>query len=451
MQSSHRIAQMVILFYSNHLRPASCTGHVKGGRLELEVTVARQNLSGRPASPLSTSRTYAKLIAGSMHDNSLLLHESLVLETFPSPYTVTCITKDALPANCRAHDVVASVILDKLLGFDITKTMVVPKTAMLGQPGSEAQQHAQSQQQQQPPLQQSPNEDCQTPPETSVPGRVESDRQEHDSTLRQQQPLQRLQQQHEAAQCITRQPQETWAKQASAPTDVVDLAYAPEHAAASAPSALQASLMQHSQLPPSSATNQMNKLALPMGDRPGSDVPGAVTGITSHHPGTATMPWAAAASDRTVSAVSCTDAPQKTLASATAVTPEQWQGQGHWPQQGQRQGQGQCHAQGVHDLPAQPTPKHQWLPGYYPLQHSLQQQYPRPSEQPMSNSRSEQSAAAGSERFGLSTSSERLYAADASQQQQPGVLDAHGSQASIRKLGLMLSSTALAHLLIHKC
>lgn len=89
--------------------------------------MARQGPSSSPA-----NRSYAKLIAGSMHDDSLLLQESLVLESFPSPYSVKFTTKEPLPADASALHVVASVILDKLLGLDVTKKVTVPRTATLG-------------------------------------------------------------------------------------------------------------------------------------------------------------------------------------------------------------------------------------------------------------------------------------------------------------------------------
>lgn len=85
-----------------------------------------------------------------MHDDSLLLHESLVLESFPSPYSVKCITKAPLPPEAPALHVVASVILDKLMGLDVTKKVTVPRTAVLGATAANAGQHGMDHATQQP-------------------------------------------------------------------------------------------------------------------------------------------------------------------------------------------------------------------------------------------------------------------------------------------------------------
>lgn len=87
-------------------------------------------------------RSYAKLIAGSLHDDCLLLHEPLVLEQFPSPYTARFATRSSLPADSAAVHVVASVILDRLIGLDITRKVTVPRTAKLqtGLPAASGQQ-----------------------------------------------------------------------------------------------------------------------------------------------------------------------------------------------------------------------------------------------------------------------------------------------------------------------
>ncbi|DBB06327.1 TPA: Sec63 [Trebouxia sp. C0004] len=115
---------------------------IAGGKLELEITLTRESTSSG-----SQSRTFAKLIAGSLHDDCLLLHESLVVEHFPSPYTVKFATRNPVPADVQAVRVVASVILDKLIGLDVTKVVTIPKTANLqcvgqkGQQASNAEQH----------------------------------------------------------------------------------------------------------------------------------------------------------------------------------------------------------------------------------------------------------------------------------------------------------------------
>ncbi len=117
---------------------ASCiyaAGRIAGGKLELEMTLTRDSTPSG-----SQSRTFAKLIAGSLHDDCLLLHESLVLEHFPSPYTVKFVTRNPVPADVQAVRVVASVILDKLIGLDVTKVVTIPKTANLQCVGPKAQQ-----------------------------------------------------------------------------------------------------------------------------------------------------------------------------------------------------------------------------------------------------------------------------------------------------------------------
>ena len=113
------------------------SGRLAGGRLELELTLARDSTTVNPK-----CRSYAKLIAGSLHDDCLLLHEPLLLEQFPSPYTAKFATRSSLPADSAAVHVVASVILDRLIGLDITKKVSVPRTAKLqsGLPAAPGQQ-----------------------------------------------------------------------------------------------------------------------------------------------------------------------------------------------------------------------------------------------------------------------------------------------------------------------
>ena len=44
----------------------------------------------------AATKHQAKLVAGSIHDDALLLCEGLCIESFPSPYTVTLTTKSAV-------------------------------------------------------------------------------------------------------------------------------------------------------------------------------------------------------------------------------------------------------------------------------------------------------------------------------------------------------------------
>ena len=110
-------------------------GRLAGGRLEFEVTLTRDS---SPAS--ANCRSYAKLIAGSLHDDCLLLHEPVVLEHFPSPYTVKLATRSSAPPDAPALNIVASVILDQLIGLDVTKKVTVPRTAKLQQGSAIVQQ-----------------------------------------------------------------------------------------------------------------------------------------------------------------------------------------------------------------------------------------------------------------------------------------------------------------------
>ena len=123
---------------------ASCiyaAGRITGGNLELEIILTRESTPSG-----SQSRTFAKLMAGSLHDDCLLLHESLVLEHFPSPYTVKFATRNPVPADVQAVTVAASVILDKLIGLDVTRVVTIPKTANLQCGGPKAQQASSAEQ-----------------------------------------------------------------------------------------------------------------------------------------------------------------------------------------------------------------------------------------------------------------------------------------------------------------
>ncbi|KAL0036137.1 hypothetical protein WJX79_005176 [Trebouxia sp. C0005] len=72
---------------------------IAGGHLELEMTLTRESTPSG-----SQSGTFAKLIAGSLHDDCLLLQESLVLEHFPSPYTVKFVTKNPSLSGTQMPD-----------------------------------------------------------------------------------------------------------------------------------------------------------------------------------------------------------------------------------------------------------------------------------------------------------------------------------------------------------
>lgn len=57
-------------------------GWHSSGKLSLEVTLTRQDGTAQQG-----NTTRAHMMLGTTHDDALLLHEGLVLERFPSPYT----------------------------------------------------------------------------------------------------------------------------------------------------------------------------------------------------------------------------------------------------------------------------------------------------------------------------------------------------------------------------
>ena len=76
----------------------TCTLH-SGGRIEIEVIVERlqaapmmaANGGAATAAAAATAVTHtpARLLVGSCHDDRLLSIKSMVVETFPSPFTVS--------------------------------------------------------------------------------------------------------------------------------------------------------------------------------------------------------------------------------------------------------------------------------------------------------------------------------------------------------------------------
>nr|AKI32384.1 DNA helicase [Watanabea reniformis] len=98
-----------------------------GGKLSLQLKVERTE-EPRDAD----AKSFAKLVAGSIHDDKLLLCESLCLETFPSPYTVRLTTKTG-PQGKEGVNIVASIIHDKMIGLDTsTKRSIATHTALKG-------------------------------------------------------------------------------------------------------------------------------------------------------------------------------------------------------------------------------------------------------------------------------------------------------------------------------
>ena len=86
------------------------TGWLPGRRLSLQLRVERMEDSE------AATKHHAKLVAGSIHDDALLICEGLCMESFPSPYTVTLTTKSAVqgeplsfPAMQHLHVLTAAV------------------------------------------------------------------------------------------------------------------------------------------------------------------------------------------------------------------------------------------------------------------------------------------------------------------------------------------------------
>ena len=101
-------------------RPCWCHAGRRGGTIEAALTLTRQEGTGA-----ASARSYARLLAGTLHDDQLLVNESLVLEHFSSPYTVKMEVNVA--GSCSsAHRLVASVVHDWLVGKDVTSSLVLP-------------------------------------------------------------------------------------------------------------------------------------------------------------------------------------------------------------------------------------------------------------------------------------------------------------------------------------
>lgn len=80
-------------------------GWLPGRRLSMQLKVQRQEERMQDAAALKKG-CHAKLIVGSLHDDALLLVESLSIEAFPSPYIVSLVTRSdtsgCLSANSKA-------------------------------------------------------------------------------------------------------------------------------------------------------------------------------------------------------------------------------------------------------------------------------------------------------------------------------------------------------------
>ncbi|KAK9806413.1 hypothetical protein WJX73_003409 [Symbiochloris irregularis] len=100
-----------------------CTGVKAAGMATIKVTLTRM-----PASAPFPSRSAAHLVAGSTHDDKLLLHEALLLEQFPSPFSWQCDCSVQAGTGSIGVPVVASLILDDLLGLDVHAKLMLPSS-----------------------------------------------------------------------------------------------------------------------------------------------------------------------------------------------------------------------------------------------------------------------------------------------------------------------------------
>jgi hypothetical protein len=157
------------------------TARLPGRRLEVTLTLTRVE------QPAAGGRTYARLVAGSLHNDALLLNRcvgaiaetcclngacfgcsllqrqdaccwvlahscccasaklahgvrrrSVLLEEFPSPYTTTFVVDSSQLGPGSSVDVVATVIQDKLVGLDVSRGLKVPPGAALPWPAAPA-------------------------------------------------------------------------------------------------------------------------------------------------------------------------------------------------------------------------------------------------------------------------------------------------------------------------
>jgi ATP-dependent DNA helicase HFM1/MER3 len=122
-------------------------GWAPGGRLDIVVTLTRLDGDGAGAGAAaggagSTERCPARLFVGSLHDNALLACQPLCLRAFASPLTLRLRTRAGAPgAEAAARRpgapppplrLVASVVLERVVGADLAVRTIVPRSATLG-------------------------------------------------------------------------------------------------------------------------------------------------------------------------------------------------------------------------------------------------------------------------------------------------------------------------------
>ncbi|KAL4857947.1 ATP-dependent DNA helicase MER3 [Chlorella vulgaris] len=105
----------------------------------------------------SAAPSPARLLVGSLHDNALLLCRSLALDSFTSPLVLLTRTRSRVVGHDAPVQVVASIVHERLIGFDMAVRTSVPRSARLqahlplpsqGQTGSASQAGCQPSKQQ---------------------------------------------------------------------------------------------------------------------------------------------------------------------------------------------------------------------------------------------------------------------------------------------------------------
>ena len=76
------------------------SGRRSNGLVTFELRLVRPESSDQQQRP--ALKSYGHLIVGSIHDDALLAHESLVFEHFPSPLTLRLSTR-SVPHNQVSH------------------------------------------------------------------------------------------------------------------------------------------------------------------------------------------------------------------------------------------------------------------------------------------------------------------------------------------------------------
>lgn len=97
-------------------------GNLVSGLMDLELVLTRAE-AGAPHP--SVTRSSAVLLAGTTHDDELLVHEGIILEQFQSPYSIRFTSRSA-PGEGEDLTVVATIIHSILIGLDTVAKITVP-------------------------------------------------------------------------------------------------------------------------------------------------------------------------------------------------------------------------------------------------------------------------------------------------------------------------------------